>query len=288
MRFTVLCCLFLLSVSKGAGQAPWFFAVMSDPQFGMYEKNQGFTQESANFEFAIANVNRLHPRFIVVCGDLTNRRGDLSQIAEYKRILKQVAPDIPVYSVPGNHDVGDVPTPETLQAFHDNIGPDYYTFTAENILGVVLDSNLIRGPERAPEAADRQKKWLIKTLQDARANPEVQIVVFQHVPYFLDNPDEDDGYFNIPKATRREYLDLLKDAGVHYVFAGHYHRNAGGTDGRLVEVVTGAVGMPLGHSVSGFRIVTVERETLKAPWFCFGGIPNKIELQNPFTTPCTQ
>ncbi len=288
MRFPLLCSLLLLSVAKSHGQPPWFFAVASDPQFGMYTKNQGFAQETANFEFAVANVNRLHPRFMVVCGDLTNRSGDLNQIAEYKRILKQVAPDIPVYSVPGNHDVGDVPTPKTLQAFHDNIGPDYYTFTAENILGVVLDSNLIRGPERAPEAAERQKQWLIKTLQDAKSNPRTQILVFQHVPYFLENPDEDDGYFNIPKSTRREYLDLLEHAGVKYVFAGHYHRNAGGTDGPLVEVVTGAVGMPLGHSLSGFRIVTVQQETLKAPWFCFGAIPNKIELQNPSAIPCAQ
>ncbi|MGH9583648.1 MAG: metallophosphoesterase, partial [Bryobacteraceae bacterium] len=188
----------------------------------------------------------------------------------------------------GNHDVGDVPTARTLMAFRKNIGPDYYTFTDKNVLGIVLDSNLIRGPQGDPEAAGKQKQWLIKTLRNARSDPGKLIVVFQHVPYFLKSADEDDNYFNIPKPARREYLDLLEKAGVNYVFAGHYHRNAGGRDGQLVEIVTGAVGMPLGGSVSGFRMVAVQGDTLKAPWFCFGGIPNRFDFQNPFHTPCAQ
>ncbi len=269
-------------------QSLWSFAVMSDPQFGMYAKNRNFVQETANLEFAVGNVNRLHPRFLVICGDLVNRRGDAAQIAEYKRNLKQVDPAIPVYSVAGNHDVGDVPTPDSLQVFHNSIGPDHYTFTANNVLGVVLDSNLIRGPQGDPQAAKEQKEWLIKTLQHARSDSGREVVIFQHVPYFLKSADENDNYFNIPKAARREYLDLLEQLGVKYVFAGHYHRNAGGADGPLTEIVTGAVGMPLGSSVSGFRIVTVQGDTLKAPWFCFGGIPNQLDFQNPFHTPCAQ
>src|SRR5579884_1205580 len=146
MRWVVSLCFFS---TLALAQQPWFFAVMSDPQFGMYAKDQNFAQETANFEFAIANINRLHPRFVVICGDLVNHRGDLRQIAEYRRILKNIDPTIPIYSVAGNHDVGDVPTMETLQAFRQNIGPDYYTFASDNILGIVLDSNLIRAPQGA-------------------------------------------------------------------------------------------------------------------------------------------
>ncbi|MGH9590690.1 MAG: hypothetical protein ACRD25_09850, partial [Terracidiphilus sp.] len=92
-------------------------------------------------------------------------------------------------------------------------------------------------------------------------------------------PSESVQYFNIPQPARRMYLDLLQNAGVKYVFAGHLHRNAGGTDGALTEIVSGAVGMPLGRSVSGFSIVAVDGTKLHSTWYCFGGIPNQIEMK---------
>jgi serine/threonine-protein phosphatase CPPED1 len=278
----------LLLANVAAAQEPWFFVVMSDPQFGMYAKDQNFKQETANFEFAIANVNRLHPGFVVICGDLVNKSGDADEIAEYKRVLKQLDPSIPVYSVAGNHDVGNEPTPASIEAFRKNIGRDYYTFSAGEMLGIVLDSNLIRSPEHVTEAAKEQEDWLKKTLAEAKANGGRQVVVFQHIPFFIKDPNEPDEYFNIPQATRRRYLDLLEQSGVGYVFAGHYHRNAGGTDGPLTEVVTGAVGMPLGGSLSGFRSVTVRGSKLESTWFCLGGIPNVVDPKHPVSTPCPQ
>ena len=278
----LFCALLLLAALRPAAaqapQQPWFFAVLSDPQFGMYAKDANFQQETANFEFVIANLNRLHPRFVVICGDLVNKPGDTAEIAEYKRILGELAPSIPVYNVAGNHDVGNIPTVESLAAYRAAIGPDYYTFTAGNLFGIVLDSNLIRSPETDPAAAEQQQEWLNKKLSKAQTNPDQQLVVFQHIPYFLHDAGEPDDYFNITEPARRKYLDLLEHAGVQYIFAGHYHRNAGGTDGALTEVVTGAAGMPLGGSLSGFRIVTVTGRKLNATWYSLGEIPNQIKL----------
>src|SRR5665213_376997 len=287
----LLLALFLLAIllpATAESGKPWFFAVLSDPQFGMYAKDQNFAQETANFEFAIANLNRLHPRFVVICGDLVNRAGDTAEIAEYKRILRELDPSIPVYSVAGNHDVGNVPTPATLAGFHAAIGQDYYTFSAADIFGIVLDSNLIRSPKGAPDAATQQEAWLKKTLAGAKSNPNQQIVVFQHIPYFVKDPGEPVGYFNIPEPARRKYLDLLEQAGVQYVFAGHVHKPSIGVDGALTEIVTGAVGRPLGGSLSGFRIVTVEGRKFDPAWFCFGGIPNQMDPLKPSSTPCPQ
>lgn len=277
----------LLPTAAESGK-PWFFAVLADPQFGMYAKDKNFAQETANFEFAIANLNRLHPRFVVICGDLVNRTGDASEIAEYKRVLQKLDPSIPVYNVAGNHDVGNVPTPETVAAFHTAIGRDYYAFSQGDIFGIMLDSNLIRAPQGDPDAARQQEVWLEKTLASAKSNSNQQVVIFQHIPYFIQDPNEAEGYFNIPQPARRKYLDVLEQAGVTYVFAGHYHRNAMGVDGPLTEVVTGAVGMPLGGSLSGFRIVTVEGRKLNSIWYCFGGIPNQVDLRKPSPTPCPQ
>jgi 3',5'-cyclic AMP phosphodiesterase CpdA len=253
---------------------PVTFAVLADPQLGMYAKDENFLQEKANLEFVIANLNRLHPDFVMVCGDLTNRTGDEAEIEAYKKMLQELDPAIPVYNVPGNHDVGNLPTRSTLAGYRAAYGRDYYAFRYANILGIVLDSNLIRSPNHVPDEAAKQEEWLRTELSHATANQE--ILVFQHIPYFLKDANEKDDYFNIPLAARTKYLDLLIAHQVHFVFAGHYHRNAGDSDGPLTEVVTGAVGMPLGGSSSGFRLVQLGPSGMKTEWYCLGNIPNLI------------
>jgi 3',5'-cyclic AMP phosphodiesterase CpdA len=290
MRLLLAALLIVATLPSVAAQSPqaWFFAVLADPQLGMYAKDKNYTQEQANLTFAIANLNRLHPRFVVVCGDLVNRTGDQAEISEYKKIMRELDPSIQIYNVAGNHDVGNVPTPETLTVYRRNIGRDYYTFTQGSIFGVVLDSSLIKSPQQDPDAAHRQEDWLRRTLADAQGMPGRQVVVFQHIPFFLHDSAEAAQYFNIAEPSRKRYLDLLKGSGVRYIFTGHYHRNALGTDGPLNEITTGAVGMPIGQSLSGFRLVAVRGTTLSSTWYCFGGIPNKFDPESPAATPCPQ
>jgi len=262
-----------------AQSRPITFAVLADPQLGMYAKDNNFLQEEANLEFVVANLNRLHPDFVVVCGDLTDRTGDEAEIAAYKQTMRKLDPSIPVYNVPGNHDVGNLPTPSTLASYRAAYGSDYYAFHLGQVLGVVLDSNLIRSADHVPAEAAKQEEWLRNTL--SQASPNQQILVFQHIPYFLKDADEKDQYFNIPSAIRKKYLDLLGTNHVHLIFAGHYHRLAGGSDGTIVEIVTGAVGMPIGDSSSGFRLVQLGSSGMKTEWYCLGNIPNRIEHDLP-------
>src|SRR6185295_17921209 len=82
---------------------PFSFLQMSDPQFGMYTENKSFEHETANFEFAVAAANRLHPKFVVITGDLINQAGNAQQAAEYQRIAARLDQSIKLYSIPGNH-----------------------------------------------------------------------------------------------------------------------------------------------------------------------------------------
>ena len=91
------------ATSKKSSTQNFYFIQMSDPQFGMFTDNKSFEKETRNFEKAIAEANRLKPRFVVVTGDLVNRNGDAAQVAEYKRIAALLDPSIPLYNVPGNH-----------------------------------------------------------------------------------------------------------------------------------------------------------------------------------------
>jgi len=264
----------ILWVLPAMAQAPLFWVHASDPQFGMYTGNKDFRQETANWEFVIANVNRLKPAFLVVTGDLTNQEGNADQIAEYKRINKKLDPAVHLYSVPGNHDVANDPTPESLAAYRKAYGPDYYSFREGSMYGIVLDSSLFKAPAKVPEEAAKQEKWLEAELKKAQAAAAVP-VIFQHIPFFLEKPDEPDQYFNIPMETRRRVLALLKNNGVSYIFAGHYHRNSFGKDGELEMVTSGPAGMAMGAEGSGIRIGELRGRKIDHHYYALGAIPNQ-------------
>jgi predicted phosphodiesterase len=263
----------LLTLTLASTLAAQTFIQMSDPQFGMFAKDADFTHETANFEFAIAAANRLMPAFVIVTGDLTNKPSDPAQVAEYKRISAKLNPKIKLYSVAGNHDVGNEPTVESLAQSREHYGPDYYSFRSGDIAGIVLNSNLEKGAEKVPAEAAKMETWFRNELERVKLTGVPHIVVFQHISFFLKDPNEEDQYFNIPKEVRRRYLRLLHEYGVQNVFAGHYHRNELGRDGDLEMVTTGPVGMPLEGAKSGLRIVTLKDGVLTHKFQDFGDLP---------------
>ena len=268
----------LLSGQSARAAAPFFFVQLSDPQFGMFTDNKSFAQETANFEFAVAAVNRLRPAFVVITGDLVNKAGDAAQIAEFHRIAAKVDPAIPVYNVAGNHDVENVPTPATVTAYTNLFGPDHYAFRHAGFVGIVLNSMLIHSPQQTTNEAVAQESWLRAELAQARAEKSPHVVVFQHHPWFLKTADEPDQYFNIPAARRAPYLALFRESGVKYLFSGHYHRNAVALDGDLEAVTTGPVGKPMGGDKSGLRVVIVRDEGLEHRYYPLAEVPERIEL----------
>jgi serine/threonine-protein phosphatase CPPED1 len=278
-RAALCLALLLIAVSAHAAE-PFFFIQLTDPQFGMFADNTNFVQETANFEFAIATVNRLHPAFVVITGDLVNRTGDAAQIAEYKRILAKVDRDIPVYNVAGNHDVGNVPTVKSIAAYTNQFGPDHYAFRCKNLVGLVLDSNLIQAPTNVVALATEQEQWLKAELEAAKKEGAKHIAVFQHHPWFLKSLDEPDQYFNLPREARVNYLALFHGFGVSDVFCGHYHRNVVARDGDLEIVTTGATGKPLGGDKSGIQVVIVRDDGMQHHYYSFGEIPTRIDLSN--------
>ncbi|MCX6951752.1 MAG: metallophosphoesterase [Verrucomicrobia bacterium] len=272
---------FLSWLPRIGAAEPFFFIQLSDPQMGMFNDNKDFAQDAANFEFAVTAVNRLHPAFVVVTGDLVNKSGDAAQIAEYRRILGKIDPSIPVHSMAGNHDVGNMPTPATIAAYTQAIGPDHYTFRHQGLAGIVLNSTVIHTPQQVTEQLREQDRWLRAELARAKAEGAAHIVVFQHHPWFIAKADEPDQYFNIPLVRRTEHLALFREFGVRYLFCGHYHRNAEGRDGDLQNITTGPVGKPLGGAKSGFRVAIVRDNVIEHRYYELGELPTKIELTPP-------
>jgi 3',5'-cyclic AMP phosphodiesterase CpdA len=278
IRLFLLALVWMLGLGRASAEEPWFFIQLSDPQLGFFSANQDVAQEAANFEFVVANVNRLRPEFVIVTGDLVHKPGDPEQIAEYRRILAKIDPTIPVHHLSGNHDLENTPTPQSIASYAEIFGPDRFTFRHRNLVGIVLNSTLIHTPDQAPDLLEAQTEWLKAELEKAKQEKPGHIVVFQHHPWFLKSADEPDGYSNIPLERRRVHLDLFRQYGVRYSFSGHLHRNAEASDGDFANITTGAVGKPLGGSQSGFRVVIVREDRIDHRFYELGQLPVKIEL----------
>lgn len=263
--------------SRQAKQDAFSFIQMSDPQFGFFNENKSFEKETQNFTKAIQEANRLHPSFVIVTGDLVNRPFDTAQVREYHSVVKGIAADIPLYSVAGNHDVGNKPSAENIAAYNKEFGADFYSFTSKSMLGIVLNSLYLSAPDLVKEKTAEQEKWLLQVLDTASKFKYKHIMVFLHHPLFLSAADEENGYFNIPLATRSKYLDLFKKYGIRYVFAGHYHRNSFGKGNGINMITTGPVGKPLGKDPSGFRIVTVKGKRVEHNYYDLNTLPDQIQ-----------
>lgn len=264
---------------------PFLFVQLSDTQYGMFTGNTNFVQETANHEFAVATINRLKPAFVVVTGDLVNKPGDAAQIAEYRRITGKIDPAIRVYDVAGNHDVENVPTPQSIAAYTNLFGPDYYSFQHGDFVGLVLNSSVIHSPEKTREHLEAQERWLVAELEKARAAAARHIVVFQHHPWCIASASETNQYFNIPIERRARYFALFHKYGVKYTFCGHYHRNAFAKDGALEVVTTGPVGKPLGRDQSGLRLAIVREDRIEHRYYELGTLPTQIDLNAPLPVP---
>jgi len=257
---------------------PFFFIQMTDPQFGMFANDSSFQEETRLFQEAIAHANRLDPAFVVITGDLVNKPGDPAQIAELRRIAGQLHSHIPLYWVSGNHDVGNVPSPTSLAAYREIFGPDWYSFARSNWRFIVLNSTIVHRPDKVEAEMTRQWTWLEEILSsDTRTYNGT--IVFQHHPFFLTDPDEEDRYENIPRIQRTRYLDLFRRNGISAVFTGHYHGNGYGRDGDLEMVITGPVGKPLRQDPSGFRIVKVFPDHIEHAYYGFANMPENVDLE---------
>jgi len=259
----------------------FYFFQLADTQFFWGNDPVG------KWKSAIAQANRLRPAFVVVCGDLINRNGDATKVdpIEDERRVKayrdgaaKLSAKIPLRNVAGNHDVCNVPTPETLAWYEKRFGPPWYTFTHKTAQFVVIESDLMKNPQGAPEATERQAEWLKKTLTADMPKGVRHRIVFMHHPLCLKSLDEGEGYFPLPKKRRVELVDLFRQSGVRTVFSGHYHGNAVVRDGDLEMVTTNGLAKALRGDPLGFRIVRVSPKGVEHKFHAHEAVPRKLTL----------
>ncbi|XP_035515534.1 serine/threonine-protein phosphatase CPPED1 [Morone saxatilis] len=254
---------------------PFCFIQAADPQLGLMKAwkdgdcdggGEEWAEEVELTKQAVEAVNHLRPRprFMVLCGDLVHAMPDTpfrqGQEQDLKSALKGTDPSIPLVFVSGNHDLGNTPTPRTVEQYCSAWGNDYFSFWVGGVFCLVLNSQLFYDASACPQLKEAQETWLEEQLSRASSSTETKpkhVLVFQHIPLYLKTPDEEDDYFNLQRGVRQNLLDRFKKAGVKTVFSGHYHRNAGGCHGGLDMVVSSAIGCQLGEDTHGLRVVVV-------------------------------
>ena len=222
----------LLSVLPGCATPPaasdsFRFVQISDTQLGF----SSYDADGRAFRRAVDRINALKPDFVIICGDLVNDAGNPPRAyPDFKEITAGFT--MPVYCVPGNHDVG-LPTHATaVNNYRAVIGPDNLSFDHHGWTFIGLNTQTLALPANHPEYL-AQQTWLRQTLARAAAAKQ-PAVVFGHVPPFLATPDEKPEYFNYPQPVRREMLELYRANGVRAVISGHTHRQLDTTlDGML-------------------------------------------------------
>jgi predicted phosphodiesterase len=252
---------------ESSWQERFFFINMADCQLGFEHHNVSWEEEKGKLRQAVALINSLQPLFVILCGDMTHARpGEdryVAQVADYKEVVAGIDSSIPLVCVCGNHDVGDRPTAQTLEAYRDNFGKSHFSFWARNAHCLVINSSLMIDPSGASAYQEAQEAWLIGEMERAHTELARHRFVFMHHSLFLTQADEEDSHFNFPKKLRFRMLELFAAMGVEACFSGHYHRNAGGTYKEMAVITTGAIGKPLGIDPSGVRIVEVTDEKVK-------------------------
>jgi hypothetical protein len=175
-------------------------------------------------------------------------------------------PSIPLYQLPGNHDVDDAPSLTTYAIWKNNFsssGTDnpWFSFTYGNNLFICLDSMVLKNPSNYPGRNTEEMNWLTTTLQNSGSYDN--IMVFMHIPMCMTSVTETDGSNNMPLGTgngvRKQLLDLFHQYHVKAVFSGHSHYNSYVRDGDLELITTSSCLCSLGspETAQGFRVVKV-------------------------------
>lgn len=208
----------------------------------------------------------------MITGDLVNNQKDTLQIGEFKRITAEINSGIPVYLIPGNHDIGNVPDSQSIKSYIGNYGYDKIFFKHKGSRFIGFNSSIIKN--NTPYFEQEQYEWLKKTFKINKK--ATHTILFCHYPIIINNIEEPENYSNFGYENRQKYLSLFSANKVDAVFSGHLHNNAITSYREIYLVVTSAVGKPLGKAPSGLRIIKVYNDRIESDYYGLDEIPDTI------------
>jgi 3',5'-cyclic AMP phosphodiesterase CpdA len=203
----------------------------------------------------------------------------------YRDAVKRL--EMPVYSVPGNHDVfgtapksGVAPTDPLYnkKMFEERIGPCFSSFDHKGWHFILLDSIGLNAERQfVCEISDQQLDWLRRDLE--KTGRQTPIVAMTHVPLLssvmqiVPDPWKSPSTYLVQNARR--VLDLFSPYQLRAVLQGHTHIRENVVYNGCQFLTSGAVcgnwwkGSRLGHP-EGFALLTVEGPDVRWEYRTYG------------------
>lgn len=223
----------------------------------MSEDNDVFTEDTLVLDEVIRHINRLHPAFVLVTGDMTNHNSNQRQVEAYRKVIARIDPSVPVHHLPGNHDIGEACLKRRVARFEEQYGPSTFCFRYNGcaIIGInscaIYAANPAKGEPsaEAAEIAEEQFSWLTKQLKESAACRAR--LVFGHYPVFVRSIDEKRSSNNFIPEERIRYWNLFKQYKVNAYGCGHTHYPYETSYEGVDAVTSGALASPLGKGYRG-------------------------------------
>ena len=207
------------------------FVVLTDTHIGEPGDETKYAH-NWRVEHVIDQINALKPEFVVNCGDMITYWPNDARfaIAGEEALRLHATFDMPVYYVPGNHDVGNkqsmsignIVTESTITAYREHFGPDYYSFDFRDCHFIVLNAQIFNSDL---PAASEQWQWLLTDLEATR-NSHLTFMLL-HIPLFWVNQDDPGpgNYEVMDEPARSELTQLINTYHIDAVFTGHTHHS---------------------------------------------------------------
>lgn len=259
---------------QGQRQESFFFVQLTDPQWEPCPEGSDSCCTQNPMRTLIETINLLEPEFVVISGNLVQNADSEDQKESFEILCEAIDSDIPLYVIPGNHDVGDKATPEATEDFIRRYGSDRFVWKKKDCCVIGFNTSEIRSGDSQREATEYQ--WVDEQLSKCRKCKHVVLV--GHYPFFVSSPDEPDSCDNIPLAVRRKYLDMFCRHGVDVLLSGHLHRCNQTYYEYLRMVTSAASGYTSDEHKPGMMIVTVLPEIVHTAFYEIDHLPRSVNL----------
>ena len=232
----------------------FYFIHMSDPQIG------SVPEATTNLAQAVDQINQMAPlaHFVIVAGDLGNASADSDTVILYSQwmvcdsLLDNLT--MPVYVVPGNHDIRE-PVRSYRQAFYRNFwGMDYYSFNQDSCHFLALNSCLL---DTYSPIALPQDSFIRADLDSIQSQKYYHKFYLFHYPLYLSSPTEPDSGVNVNQPRRDTILNDLVAYDFSGVWTGHLHEELTNLYGPAMLVTGTATSMMVNPEDCGYRVVKV-------------------------------
>lgn len=242
--------------------------------------------DSAMIAALLRITKRIHPTLIIISGDLTQRAkvAEFEAVAQFIHSLKKTK--IPVFAIPGNHDIAPFYAPvrrmiNAYDRYNDAIVPltvQRYADSEIAVLGInTVRRSRIKDGRISRSDIEKAKDWF-----GAHPRAHTRIVVTHHP---LDLPSQYKKHKLVIGSKRAIYA--LADAHVDVYLSGHHHRHTISTTAvrytiphhNAITVQAGTVSTRSRGEAQSFNLLVIKKNKIEITTYIWNSDQSDFVLQ---------